>query len=149
MDIYEEAVMRYLTSGGTRFVSPQFSITKDYCVEWSCPDFVVIDFFDSTVYVAEVTSASNINDLEKKILNKDEQWIKPLKLNMEKRSEIFKGWNYWVVVFIRKENIKKLRNVIKDISKVTIKSLDDIMYPWKWKWKDNHPIIDLKEDSMG
>lgn len=147
MDIYEEAVMRYLSSGRKRFVSHQFSITKDYRAEWSCPDFVVIDFSDLTVYVAEVTSASSIDSLKKKMLNKDEQWIKPLKSNMENTSEIFKDWDYWVVAFIRKENITTLRNIIKDIPKISIKSLDDVMYPWKRTWKENDPIIDLKKDS--
>jgi GAF domain-containing protein len=50
MDLYEQAVMWYVVSSGQRFICPQFSIPSDTGGEWSCPDFVALDFQAKTVY---------------------------------------------------------------------------------------------------
>ena len=52
MDIYEEAVLHYITSNNKRFANPQFNIAyySNRGIRGSLPDFVVLDFEDRTVF---------------------------------------------------------------------------------------------------
>jgi len=151
MDIYEEAVMRYLSAGGKRFVSHQYSIRFDQRKEWSCPDFIVIDFSDRTIYVAEVTTADNIDNIALKVRNKGSQWLTKLKESFDHNlREVVRNYEEWIVVFVRKEKVQSLIDKTKDIERVSVKALDDVLYPWKWTWdEENIPVIDLKRSSTG
>lgn len=40
MDVFETLVMQYIARQSHVFISPQYSIDD----EWSCPDFVALDF---------------------------------------------------------------------------------------------------------
>ena len=81
MDIYEEAVLHYITSSSKRFVNLQFNIAynskKD--IGGSLPDFVVLDFEDRTVYIIEVTKAYDIKNLLSKVSEREKRWILPIK----------------------------------------------------------------------
>ena len=62
--LYEGIVLGYLTRGGNRFCCPQYGIkTESGKDDWRCPDFVVLDFEDKQVIVAEVTTAWNIKPM--------------------------------------------------------------------------------------
>lgn len=61
---FESLVMSYLASQGL-FLSPQFSI-KDGDEEWSCPDFVALDFRKREIQVVEVTTSYNVKGLIQK-----------------------------------------------------------------------------------
>jgi hypothetical protein len=50
MDIFEEAVLTYLSAPPGRFIRSQFSIAYQNGAGGSCPDFVVLDFPKTTVY---------------------------------------------------------------------------------------------------
>ena len=62
--VAETLIGTYLTRGGRVFIVPQYSIppSPDSKGEWSCPDFVALDFEREPreVVVVEVTTASNI-----------------------------------------------------------------------------------------
>jgi len=68
---FEAVVMHYLAAQGL-FLSPQF-IIRDGAGEWSCPDFVALDFSRHQVQVVEVTTAYDVSGLIKKIQDKEKQ----------------------------------------------------------------------------
>ena len=59
MEVFEEAVLAYISAAPGRFVKPQYDIKYKDGVGGSCPDFVVIDYIKKTIYVVEVTTASD------------------------------------------------------------------------------------------
>ena len=69
MDIYEEAVLYYISSSSKRFINLQFDIAynSEKDIGGSLPDFVVLDFEDKTVYIIEVTRAYDIKNLLSKV----------------------------------------------------------------------------------
>lgn len=81
MDIYEEAVLNYITQSNQRFVNPQFSLAYDakQDIGGSLPDFVVLDFELKTIFIVEVSKAYDIKNLLSKAKEKEERWILPLK----------------------------------------------------------------------
>lgn len=74
---FEAVVMQYLAAKGL-FLSPQFSI-RDGGREWSCPDFVALDFRQLEIQVIEVSAAYAIHRLVEKLRNCEEQWFKRLR----------------------------------------------------------------------
>jgi hypothetical protein len=92
MELYEEAVMWYVASGGQRFICPQFSIPNDSGGEWSCPDFVALDFQAKSIYVVEVTTDSTGDNLVKKVRNRESQWFSKLKAYLSMQDPSFVSW---------------------------------------------------------
>ncbi len=63
MDLYEHLVLQYLTKDAHKFVSPQYSISGPTGGEWSCPDFVALDFHKRrSHFLQSVQPSRNISD---------------------------------------------------------------------------------------
>jgi hypothetical protein len=64
---FEAVLMHYLAAKGL-FLSPQLSI-RDGAGEWSCPDFVALDFLNREIQVVEITTAYDVKGLMEKLEN--------------------------------------------------------------------------------
>lgn len=127
MDYLEEITMMHLTKVRNCFVFPQFDIRGDKKSEWSCPDFIAMDFKNKIVAVVEVTSSYNIYDLLKKIENKNEQWFDRLfpQLNDLGLGFIDKTWKNEIWVYTRKEHLNKF-----PLNTASVTIFEDIGYTW-------------------
>ena len=113
MDLYEHLVLQYLTKDAHVFVSPQYSIRGDTGGEWSCPDFVALNFRDKIVSVVEVSSASDPQSLRARVASRDVQWINRLREQLERNRVVDATWKYYVAVFIRRDAERKFRAAIR------------------------------------
>lgn len=133
MDLYEHLVLQYLTRDAHVFVSPQYSIRGDTGSEWSCPDFVALNFRDRVVSVVEVSSASDPQSLRERVARRDVQWVERLREQLERNRVVDASWNqYRVEVFIRREAERKFRSAIGSANDVVIHILEDLGAPWTW-----------------
>jgi hypothetical protein len=55
--VYEELVAEFFTRDPYVFINEQYSIKDSAGREWSCPDFVALNFRDRIVSVVEVNTA--------------------------------------------------------------------------------------------
>src|SRR6267154_2394071 len=103
--LYEALVLSFLTNGGNRFCCPQYSIKHtDGKPDWRCPDFVVLDFDESRVIVAEVTTAWDIKRLAKKTVELHDQGIP--RIREQFKSESFAKIAEWPIrlqLFVRED----------------------------------------------
>ena len=136
MELYEEAVMWYVVSGGQRFVCPQFSVLSDTGGEWSCPDFVALDFQAKTVYVVEATTDSTGNDLVKKVRNRESQWFSKLKAYLSMQDPSFGAWQYRAAVFVRSEIVESFDKKIGSPADVAVFPFETALFGWRWNWKN-------------
>ena len=140
--------MTYLCGCPERFVSPQFSIPYADLKGGSCPDFVVLDFADSTVYVAEVTVASDSKKVMHRLIERTTRWFEPLQSHFRKLNSIFANWDYHVALFVRHEEVERARAATASFQDVSIISLDEVVFSWRWKWKsDGIPENPLREQT--
>ncbi len=150
MDHMEEAVLSYLCGRPERFVNPQFTIPYADLKGGSCPDFVVLDFVDTTVYVAEVTIASESKGVMRRVAERATRWFEPLRSHFGKLNPIFANWDYHVTLFLRQEEVEKARAAAAAFPDVSIISLDDIVFSWRWKWQvDGVPDNPLRHPTKG
>jgi hypothetical protein len=134
MDLYEHLVLQYLTKDAHVFVGPQYSIRGDTGGEWSCPDFVALNFRDKIVLVVEVSSASDPQSLRARVASRDIQWINRLREQLERNRVVDASWNkYHVEVFIRRDAERKFREAIGAANNVVIHILEDLGAPWTWR----------------
>jgi hypothetical protein len=135
MDVFEEAVLKYLCGNRNRFVSSQFSIP---CTTgggtWSCPDFIALDFSDSTVYVVEVT-IKDPKDACSKIENRETQWLGPLRDHLKKLNPMFADWRYHVTLFVREEEVARAQRILSAVPDASVISLDKAVFPWRWTYE--------------
>lgn len=129
---FEALVMHYLTAQGI-FLAPQFSVADGGC-EWSCPDFVALDFRAQEVQVVEVTTARNVCGLIKKIQNREAQWFTRLIPQLIALGIPISGWNNIVRVFVRKDRYESIKAKFSGAQDVRIETLEDIAFSWKWPW---------------
>ena len=146
MDLYEHLVLQYLTKDAHVFVSPQYSIRGDTGGEWSCPDFVALNFRDKVVSVVEVSSASDPQSLRARVASRDVQWIKRLREQLERNLVVDTSWNqYLVEVFIRRDAERKFRAAIGAANDVVIHILEDLGAPWTWR----RSYLPIQENTAG
>lgn len=107
MEIFEEAVLAYISAAPGRFIKHQYDLKYKDGVGGSCPDFVVIDYIKKTIYVVEVTTASNASTIISRIRERETRWFIPLKIEMSQWSESFTEWKYRVTLFVRDSLINK------------------------------------------
>lgn len=144
MDRFEEAVLDYISADRQRFISPQFYVPYENEMGGSCPDFVVVDFRDRTIYVIEVTSSSNIKGLYEKIEFRQSRWIKPLKNHFIKINTDFDSWDYRVTAFVREDNKDDVQDKFADSTDVTVFSIEEISFPYSWDWVGEEARTPLK-----
>ena len=144
MDIYEEAVLGYITYDRRTFAIPQFSIPEEPCTnhDWSCPDFVAICPPEKKCYIVEVSAASRLTGLLEKVKNKDDQWIDKLKDPLIKTNVISADWTFEIKLFVRDELIddcnKWLNEHVQDRANITVEGLEITFTPWKWNWDNRN-----------
>jgi len=136
MEFFEMAVLAYLTAPPNRFVSPQFSLPYKKGQGGSCPDFIVLDFGKTTVYVVEVTSASVIKPILSRVRETESRWISPLRDHLTNTNRLFQDWKYKVTLFVREEVCKDLEKALVGIPDVFVVSLDKVVFSWRWDWQD-------------
>ena len=141
MEIFEEAVLAYISAAPGRFVKPQYDLKYKDGVGGSCPDFVVIDYIKKTIYVVEVTTASNASTIISRIREREKRWFMPLKNEMSQWNQSFTEWKYRVTLFVRDSLVKKIEN--EKISDVFVINFDKIIFPWKWEW-EKQPLNPLE-----
>lgn len=134
MDIYETAVLDYCCAPPGRFVSPQFHIARDAGTGGSQPDFVVLDFRRSTVYVVEVTSSSTSKTILARVAERESRWLKPLRATLTDMHKPLGEWPFHVTLFVREEICSSVTAKLEDVDGVSVISLDRVMFPWRWKW---------------
>ena len=145
MDLYEHLVLQYLTKDAHVFVSPQYPIRDDTGGEWSCPDFVALNFRDKIVSVVEVSSASDPQSLRARVASRDVQWINRLREQLERNRVVDASWKYYVRVFIRRDAERKFRAAIGGGNDVVIHILEDLGAPWTWR----RSYLPIQETTSG
>ena len=134
MDIFEQMAMGYLTKNGRVFVSPQYSIDRD----WSCPDFVALDFERKRVWVVEVSAAWDVKGLASKVNDCERQWMSRLRDQLRQKGilGVDDGWSEGIMVFIRESRIEDFNKRLtrRDGIVVEIVPLEKAGVPWEWDW---------------
>lgn len=135
MDQYEQAVLDYLCNRPERFVNAQFTIPNAGLTGGCCPDFLALDFADKTVYVVEVTTAANTNDLLGRVRERETRWLTPLRAHFTGLNEVFAGWDFHVTLFIRDEQLRTVKQAIDEFPDVSVISLKAVVFSWNWDWQ--------------
>jgi hypothetical protein len=133
MDLFEEAVMGFITRDYKTFVIPQFSIGTEG--EWSCPDFVAISPANKKCHVIEVSTAYNLGTLAQRVQNKDNQWFDKLRTQLEEARVTDASWVYDVWVFVRKNRVDWFKNIVGDIPSVIVHDIEKTLTPWDWDYE--------------
>jgi|SRR5882724_2366695 len=144
MDLFEEAALAYLCGPAQRLVNAQFNIPYEGFKGGSCPDFVVVDFSDNTIYVVEVTQSADTKVILERVANREGRWIGPLRNHFQNLNPFFKDWDFHVSVFVRGEVAKATERVVENFPDVSVISLDKVMFPWRWDWKKGPPSNPLR-----
>jgi hypothetical protein len=148
MDHFEESVMSYLCGRPERFISPQFNIPYADFKGGSCPDFVVLDFTTATIYVAEVTIASDSRRVMQRVSERTACWFEPLRIHLQKLNPMFSTWDCHVTVFVRNEELERARTATAMFPDVSVISLDEVAFSWRWKRRaDGTPENPLREPT--
>lgn len=130
MDVFETLVMQYFTRRPYVFISPQYSIDD----EWSCPDFVALDFKTKVFSVVEVSSAYRPAMLIAEVREREKQWLERLRAQLERNGVLDGSWRARVEVFVRRDAKPEFERKIGVHEDVVVHSLEDIGYPWAWDW---------------
>lgn len=130
MEKFEECVLDYICGRPGRFVNTQFDIPYDGVCGGSCPDLVVVDFADRTIYVVEVTAAASASSVISRVKERDKRWLDPLRRHFRKLSPTFQDpdWDYHVSIFVRGEQLASARLAFEADRDVSVLSLDDTVF---------------------
>jgi hypothetical protein len=139
VEIYEEHVMTYLSGCGRRFICPQYKIVDEN--GWKLePDFVVIDFIYSKLFIVEVSIASDITILINKIVNNKIKAEEILLNSICNKLGIIKDNIEWLI-FARKDAINNQKMPLdKNIKFVDI---EKTICLWKLNWENNEVINEV------
>jgi hypothetical protein len=146
MEIFEQAVLAYVTGPPHRFVRPHFSLEYSGGRGGSTPDFVVLDFQDQIVYVVEVTAAYNISRLIRRARERQTRWYGPLLDQLVRSNQCFASWRPRTTIFVRADRMQDAMRALGTECDITVISLDDIMRSWKWNWEKQSPVNPLDKD---
>jgi hypothetical protein len=146
MELFEQAVLAYLTGPPQRFVHPQYSFTYRDGVGGSTPDFVVLDFAGPTAYVVEVTAAYNIQPLIDRVRDRENRWYVRLREHLATPHLNRIAWKIHTTIFVRADRKNDALKALGNETDVTVIALDDIMRSWKWNWEKQTPLNPLDRD---
>jgi hypothetical protein len=146
MELFEQAVLAYLTGPPHRFVRPQFSLEYRGGVGGSVPDFVVLDFSDEIVYIIEVTAAYSIGRLIDRVRERQTRWYRPLLDQLVSSNQYFASWRPRTTIFVRADRKQDAMKALDGEGDVTVIVLDDIMRSWQWNWEKQLPVNPLDRD---
>ncbi|MGB6485225.1 MAG: hypothetical protein WBE86_17245 [Candidatus Acidiferrales bacterium] len=134
MNPVEQLVLEYLCRAPFVFANPQYSIKNQMGQEWSCPDFVTLNFREKIVSVVEVSVAASETTLLKRLLECETRWLQPLKAQLAKDSMVASGWSYQLEIFARRPVCEKLRREFRSEVKAEFRNLEDLGFYWQWDW---------------
>ena len=129
---FESLVLYYLSAQGI-FLAPQFSIRSEHG-EWSCPDFVALDFAKKQIQVVEVTVAYSVDTLIEKVRQRELQWFNHLKPQLLELKIPVSDWACTVRLFIRRDRLDHVRAKFAGQDDVTVEAIEDISFAWMWPW---------------
>ena len=129
---FDSIVMHYLAAQGL-LLSPQFSVHAAGG-EWSCPDFVALDFAKREIQVVEITTAYNVGGLIEKIQNRQDQWFRLLTPQLIARGIPVYDWSTVVRAFVRRDRYSHVKSKFPDTPDVRLEVIEDITFPWTWPW---------------
>jgi hypothetical protein len=129
----EQVIGMYLTRGGKVFIIPQYSIpAPGYKADWSCPDFVALDFKKREVLVVEVASGANIDPITTKARDRQKQWFDLLRAKLKADGVVDETWPMRFLGFVRKQNLEKARARLEGQADVTFFAIEDATFPWEY-----------------
>jgi hypothetical protein len=133
MDIFEDAIMRYVAVDRSTLVIPQYDIEGG----WASLDFLGINWKKRIIHIIEVSSASKTQGLANKINEAFEPGKHVTRLREQLHKDYgaeYDGWPVRVAVFIRHDNVEKfkasLSAPVKD--QIDVLSIEDCVFPWKY-----------------
>ena len=135
LNLYELAVLDYICGRPDRFLNAQFEIPYDGQRGGACPDFVVLDFSDTTAYIAEVTAAANCKGLMGRVKERESRWFGPLGDHLKKMGPGFAGWDLHVTLFVREEQFVDAEEALRDRPDASVISLAKVLFSWNWDWQ--------------
>lgn len=146
MEKFEESVLEYICGRPERFLSAQCEIPYDGFKGGSCPDFVVIDFADKTIYVVEVTIASAAKRLADRVRERETRWLVPLREHFGRLAPMFAdpSWEFHVTIFVRSEQLELASRTFEKDGDVSVLSLDETVFAWRWNWETGWPLNPLR-----
>ena len=135
----EQYIAMYLTRGGKVFISPQFSVLGDKPdTEWSCPDFVALSFEDPQhpkVLVVEVSTASDVGNLLKKVKDRKALWFERVNAKLQADGIIDAQWTTHFIGFVREAVLGKARHHFSGENDVFFVALEDATFSWAY-WEN-------------
>ena len=135
MDQYEQAVMEYISGPSDRFLNAQFTIPYDGTTGGSCPDFVALDFSDTTAYVIEVTTTADCKGLVGRVRERETRWFTPLKRRLQTLIPPLRKWDLHVTLFVRDEQLETAKRAVSEFPDVSVISLSKALFSWNWDWQ--------------
>ncbi|HEY4948838.1 MAG TPA: hypothetical protein VIH88_00765 [Candidatus Acidoferrales bacterium] len=105
MDIFEDAVLRYIAADCSTFVIPQYDIQQAESEQsWASFDFIGLHHQPNRIYIIEVTSASASEKLFKKIKEMFQPGMHRDRLSQQLRKDYgdkYSAWPIHVAAFVR------------------------------------------------
>ena len=143
MDRFEEAVMDYISATPDCFLKTQLSLPwdKELKIGGSLPDFVVLDFRESTVYVVEVTTASSLKSILTKVDERQTRWYEPIRKYKSSWTALVKDWDFRVCLFLREQVVGEALSKTSNFDDVSVISLDKVLTPWDWERGPENTVI--------
>lgn len=124
----------YLTLDGQAFIAPEYSIWTDsrQISDWSCPDFVVLDFRHKQLVIVEETTASRPAKLIGKIWDRGEQWYNRLSRYMVEHKITPENWHIRCLIVLRSTLCQKYKNQFIKEPDVSFLALENCTFPWEF-----------------
>ena len=131
----EQVVATFLTRGGKVFIVPQYGIPSPGSKgDWSCPDFVALDFEKREVVVVEVVSGADIGPITTKAKDREKQWFGPLRQKLE-ADGVVSGWDIRFLGFVRQQNLETARAASVGQDRVAFAAIERATFSWDY-WED-------------
>jgi hypothetical protein len=145
VDQYEQAVLDYICGRADRFLNWQFAIPYDGEGGGSCPDFLVLDFRETTAYVVEVTGTADCRGLIGRVRERETRWLSAIKKQLRGLNPSLVGWDLHVTLFVRDEQVVNAERAVQQFQDVSVIPLSKALFSWNWDWQANgSPINTLR-----
>jgi hypothetical protein len=128
----EQVIATYLTRGGKVFIIPQYGIPAPGSKgDWSCPDFVALDFEKREVVVVEVATGADLGPITTKAKDREKQWFAPLRQKLE-TDGVVSGWEIRFLGFVRQQNLEKARAALAGHDRVAFAAIESATFSWNY-----------------
>jgi hypothetical protein len=135
MNQYEQALMEYICGQPDRFLNAQFTIPYEGETGGSCPDFLALDFSETTAYVVEVTATADCKGLIGRVREREARWFTPLRKHLCGLVPPLRDWDLHVTLFVRDEQVANAEGAVRDFLDVSVIPLSRALFSWNWDWQ--------------